>query len=183
MVQHSGLRGDLLEHFSGILCFILLLSLFQSIYAQDGTLKWSYDTGGAIHSSPAIGDGILDLGFNAPLRIGAFFSDATEAAQVHHAPAEASATNGLGIAMQNIGDNLISCVLDFLNEDGTAAGQEALVLQPLGSLVDFFNDSVADGFKGSVTLTCDAPVVAVAVNQDSANGSFPTDRLTIKGLN
>ena len=59
------------------------------------------------------------------------------------------------------------------------------MLAPLGSLVDFFNGSVADGFKGSITLTCDAPVVAVAVavNQDSANGSFPTDRLTIKGLN
>ena len=27
------------------------------------------------------------------------------------------------------------------------------------------------------------PLVAVAVNQDSANGSFPTDRITIKGLN
>ena len=61
--------------------------------------------------------------------------------------------------------------------------QEAIALQPLGSLVDFFNGSVADGFKGSITLTCDAPVVAVAVNQDSANSSFPTDRLTIKGLN
>ena len=126
---------------------------------------------------------VLDLGFNAPLQIGAFFSDATEAAQVHYAPAEASATNGLGIAVQNIGDDQISCNLDFLNEDGTAAGQEIIVLAPLGSRVDFFNDSVADGFKGSITLTCDAPVVAVAVNQDSANGSFPTDRLTIKGLN
>ena len=126
---------------------------------------------------------VLDLGFNAPLQIGAFFSDATEAAQVHYAPAEASASNGLGIAVQNIGDNEISCTLDFLNADGTAAGQEIIDLDPLGSLVDFFNDSVADGFKGSFILTCDAPVVAVAVNQDSANGSFPTDRLTIKGLN
>jgi hypothetical protein len=126
---------------------------------------------------------VLDLGFNAPLRIGAFFSDATEAAQLHHAPAEASASNGLGIGVQNIGDDEIDCTLDFLNEDGTAAGQELLELNPLGSLVQFFNSSVADGFKGSITLSCDAPVVAVAVNQDSANGSFPTDRLTIKGLN
>ncbi len=126
---------------------------------------------------------ILDLGFNAPLRIGAFFSDATEAAQLHYFPAEASESNGLGIGVQNIGDDEISCDLDFLNEDGTPAGQEVIPLNPLGSFVGFFNDSVADGFKGSGTLTCDAPVVAVAVNQDSANGSFPTDRLTIKGLN
>ena len=34
---------------------VLLVSLFQQIYAQ-GTRKWSYDTGGAIQSSPAIGD-------------------------------------------------------------------------------------------------------------------------------
>ena len=92
-------------------------------------------------------------------------------------------SNGLGVGIQNIGDNEISCDLDFLNDDGTPAGQEVILLDPLGSFVDFFNDSVADGFKGIGTLTCDAPVVAVAVNQDSANGSFPTDRITIKGVN
>ena len=126
---------------------------------------------------------VLDLGFNAPLQIGASFFDPTDAAQVHYFPAEASASNGLGVGIQNIGENEISCDLDFLNEDGTPAGQEVIPLDPLGSFVDFFNDSVADGFKGSGRLTCDAPVVAVAVNQDSANGSFPTDRITIKGLN
>ena len=54
---------------------------------------------------------VLDLGFNAPLGIGAFFSDPRDAAQVHHFPAQASATNGLGIAVQNIGDSEISCTL------------------------------------------------------------------------
>ncbi len=147
---------------------------------------------GSVVVDAAIADGlvlapfltwVLDLGFNKPLRIGAFFSDATEAAQLHHFPAEASADNGLGIGVQNIGDDAISCKLDFLNENGTGAGQEIIDLDPLGSFVGFFNDSVADGFKGSGTFECDAPVIAVAVNQDSANGSFPTDRLTWKGLN
>ena len=36
-----------------------------------------------------------------PLAIGAFFSDPTDAAQLHHFPAEASASNGLGIGVQN----------------------------------------------------------------------------------
>ena len=81
---------------------------------------------------------VLDLGFNAPLQIGAFFSDPTDAAQVHYFPAEASASNGLGVGIQNIGDNEISCDLDFLNDDGTPAGQEVILLDPLGSFVDFF---------------------------------------------
>lgn len=129
---------------------------------------------------------------NQPLRIGAFFSDPTEAAQVHHFPAEAGEDNGLGIAIQNIGENSISCELDFLNADGTMAAETSLDLEPNGSFVDFFNDTVLAGtgtrlqgagpeFEGSATLFCDAPVVAVAVNQDFANGAFPTDRLTVKG--
>ena len=81
---------------------------------------------------------VLDLGFNAPLQIGASFFDPTDAAQMHYFPAEASASNGLGIGIQNIGENEISCDLDFLNEDGTPAGQEVIPLDPLGSFVDFF---------------------------------------------
>ena len=49
-------------------------------------------------------------------------------------------------------------------------------------MVQFFNSSVPDGFKGSATLSCDAPVVVIAVTQDAANGGFVTDRLTIKGV-
>ena len=122
-----------------------------------------------------------------PLAIGAFFSDPTDAAQLHHFPAEASATNGLGIGVQNIGKNDISCLLELFNADGTMAAQETIDLGPEASVVDFFNDLVLEGeeaaFKGRGAFTCDAPVVAVAVNQDFANGGFPTDRITIKGVN
>jgi hypothetical protein len=176
----------------------LLFSIDESV--EPGETKDIFlrdPNGGALYQGSAvvdapIKDGLalapfltwsLDLGFNAPLQIGAFFSNPAEAAQVHHFPAEASATNGLGIAVQNIGETEVSCTLDFLNADGTAAGQELIELQPLGSLVDFFSDPPPEGFKGSATFTCDAPVVVVAVNQDFSNGNFPTDRLTIKGLN
>ena len=128
-----------------------------------------------------------------PLAIGAFFSDPTDAAQLHHFPAEASASNGLGIGVQNIGKNDISCLLELFNADGTMAAQETIDLGPEASVVDFFNDLVLAGgaslqggepaFKGRGAFTCDAPVVAVAVNQDFANGGFPTDRITIKGVN
>ena len=127
-----------------------------------------------------------------PLAIGAFFSDPTDAAQVHHFPAEASADNGLGIGVQNIGKNNISCLLEFFNADGSMAAQETINLGPEASVVDFFNDLVLAGdaslqgvetFKGRGAFTCDSPVVAVAVNQDFANGGFPTDRITIKGPN
>ncbi len=118
-----------------------------------------------------------------PLRIGVFFSGPQDAAQVHYFPGEASETTGLGVAVQNIGENEISCTLDFVDEEGNAAGQEIIPLDPLGSFVGFFNDSVPPNFKGGGTFTCDAPVVAVAVTQDFANGGFPTDRVTIKGLN
>ncbi|UCF36312.1 MAG: hypothetical protein JSU96_16025, partial [Acidobacteriota bacterium] len=91
--------------------------------------------------------------------------------------------NGLGIAVQNIGDNDVECTLEFFNADGSKEAEETLALNPLGSKVDFFNNSVRDGFVGSATFSCDAPVVAVAVNQDFANGGFPTDRITIKGQN
>ncbi len=117
-----------------------------------------------------------------PLHIGAFFSDPTDAAQEHHFPAEASQSNGLGIAVQNIGDNSISCSLEFVSADGTSEGTQTLDLSPLGSVVQFFNDSVPEGFKGRGAFLCDAPVVAVAVNQDFSNGGFPTDRVTIKGV-
>ncbi len=124
----------------------------------------------------------LDVkGMPAPLQIGAFFSDPTDAALVHHFPAEASDRNGLGIAVQNIGDNEIQCSLEFFNADGTLQAEEILDLDPLGSVVDFFNNSLPNGFKGSATFSCDAPVVVVAVNQDFSNGNFPTDRITIKG--
>jgi hypothetical protein len=118
-----------------------------------------------------------------PLRIGAFFSGPQDAAQLHYFPAEANETTGLGIAVQNIGENEITCILDFIDEDGNAAGQETIELNPLGSFVGFFNSSVPVGFKGGGNFTCDAPVLAVAVTQDFANGGFPTDRLTIKGVN
>ncbi len=117
-----------------------------------------------------------------PLHIGAFFSDPTDAAQEHHFPGEASQTNGLGIAVQNIGDNSVSCSLEFIDADGTSEGTQTLDLNPLGSVVQFFNDSVPEGFKGRGAFLCDAPVVAVAVNQDFSNGGFPTDRVTIKGV-
>ena len=176
----------------------LLFSLFESV--EPGATKKidlvgpvDMDYQGSVVIDAPIKDGIalapfltwiLDLDFDAPLRIGAFFSDPRDASQVHFFPAEASQSNGLGIAVQNIGDGEISCTLDFLNgDDGTAAGQEIIPLAPLGSFVDFFNDSVPEGFEGSGRFTCDAPVVAVAVNQDSDNRSFPTDRLTVKGLN
>jgi outer membrane protein assembly factor BamB len=124
----------------------------------------------------------LDVkGMPAPLQIGAFFSDPTDAALVHHFPAEASNRNGLGIAVQNIGDNEIQCSLEFFNADGSMQAEETLDLAPLGSVVDFFNSSLPNGFKGSATFSCDAPVVVVAVNQDFSNGNFPTDRITIKG--
>ena len=124
----------------------------------------------------------LDVkGMPKPLQIGAFFSDPTDAALVHHFPAEASARNGLGIAVQNIGVNEIQCSLEFFNADGTMQAEEILDLDPLGSVVDFFNSSLPDGFKGRATFSCDAPVVVVAVNQDFSNGNFPTDRITIKG--
>ena len=64
---------------------------------------------------------------------------------------------------------------------GPMQAEEVLDLDPLGSVVDFFNSSLPDGFKGSATFSCDAPVVVVAVNQDFSNGNFPTDRITIKG--
>ncbi len=122
-----------------------------------------------------------------PLAIGAFFSDPTDAAQEHHFPAEASADNGLGIGVQNIGENLIACLLEFFNTDGSMAAQQAINLDPRASVVQFFNDLVLQGgeesFKGRGRFTCDAPVVAVAVNQDFTNGGFPTDRITIKGVN
>jgi hypothetical protein len=120
--------------------------------------------------------------FTKPLQIGAFFSDATEAALVHHFPAEANASNGLGLGVQNIGANEIECSLEFFNGNGSMAAEEILNLGPKGSIVQFFNSSVPDGFKGSATFSCDAPVVVIAVNQDSANGGFVTDRITIKGL-
>ena len=69
----------------------------------------------------------------------------------------------------------------FFNADGTKQAEEVLDLNPLGSVVDFFNSSLPDGFQGRAEFTCDAPVVVVAVNQDFSNGNFPTDRLTIKG--
>jgi len=126
----------------------------------------------------------LDVkGMPKPLQIGAFFSDPTDAAQVHRFPAEASDRNGLGIAVQNIGVNEIQCSLEFFNADGTMQAEEILDLAPLGSVVDFFNSSLPDGFKGRAAFTCDAPVVVVAVNQDFSNGNFPTDRVTSKGSN
>lgn len=70
-----------------------------------------------------------------PLAIGAFFSDPTDAAQEHHFPAEASADNGLGIGVQNIGENLIDCLLEFFNTDGTMAAQEEIDLDPRASVV------------------------------------------------
>ncbi len=118
-----------------------------------------------------------------PLKIGAFFSDPADAALVHFFPAEASQTVGLGIAVQNIGDNAIGCKLEFFNADGSRQAEEMLDLARLGSVVDFFNDSVPEGFRGKAAFQCDAPVVAVAVTQDFANGGFPTDRITIKGRN
>ena len=120
--------------------------------------------------------------FAKPLQIGAFFSDPTEAALVHHFPAEANADTGLGLGVQNIGENEVECSLEFFNENGTLASDEILKLNPKGSLVQFFNSSVPNGFKGSATFSCDAPVVVIAVTQDAANGGFVTDRLTIKGL-
>ncbi len=66
--------------------------------------------------------------------------------------------------------------------DGTYASEESLDLDPNASVVQFFNNSVPDGFKGSATFSCDAPVVVIAVNQDAANGGFVTDRVTIKGF-
>ena len=96
-------------------------------------------------------------------------------------------------ALQNIGKNDISCLLELFNADGTMAAEETIDLGPEASVVDFFNDLVLAGgaslqggepaFKGRGAFTCDAPVVAVAVNQDFANGGFPTDRITIKGVN
>ena len=59
MLQHFGFRtrwrAALVLHFKGGLALAVLAALLQPIYAQ-GTLKWSYDTGGAIQTSPAIGD-------------------------------------------------------------------------------------------------------------------------------
>ncbi len=55
MLQHFGFRTRLVLHFKGCLALAVLAALLQPIYAQ-GTLKWSYDTGGAIQSSPALGD-------------------------------------------------------------------------------------------------------------------------------
>ena len=54
-MQHSNFRANLLVYLPGFLGLVLLLSLLQPIYAQ-GTMKWSFDTGGAILSSPALGD-------------------------------------------------------------------------------------------------------------------------------
>ncbi|HUV13289.1 MAG TPA: hypothetical protein VMY18_06575, partial [Acidobacteriota bacterium] len=84
---------------------------------------------------------------------------------------------------QNIGENEVRCSLEFFNANGTMQAEEVLDLDPLGSVVDFFNSSLPDGFKGRATFSCDAPVVVVAVNQDFSNGNFPTDRVTIKGSN
>lgn len=117
----------------------------------------------------------------APFRIGVFFSQDTEAALIHDFPAEASVRNGLGVAIQNIGENEISCTLDFFNADGSLESSEGLEFAPLGSVVGFFNDRLFDGFVGSSTIACDAPIVAIAVNQDFDNGGFPTDRITAKG--
>ncbi|HSR52530.1 MAG TPA: PQQ-binding-like beta-propeller repeat protein [Acidobacteriota bacterium] len=118
-----------------------------------------------------------------PLGIGAFFSDPTDAALVHHFPGRASSNVGLGVGVQNIGNNEIGCSLEFTNSNGTMAAEEDFELQPLGSLVGFFNDSLPGDFSGKGTLSCDAPVVVIAVNQDFANGGFPTDRVTIKQRN
>ena len=46
-----------------------------------------------------------------PLRIGANWEETTAAAQNHNFVAEASATNGLGIGVMNIGKNTIDCLL------------------------------------------------------------------------
>ena len=54
-MQHSNFRANLLVYLPRFLGLVLLLSLVQPIYAQ-GTMKWSFDTGGAIWSSPALGD-------------------------------------------------------------------------------------------------------------------------------
>lgn len=118
-----------------------------------------------------------------PLDIGVFFSDPTDAARVHHFPAEANTTKGLGIAIQNIGENMIPCDLTFYTEAGDVETTLNLNLSAHGSLVDFFNESLPNPFIGSATLSCQDPVVAIAVVQDFLNGGFPTDIVTVKGVN
>jgi hypothetical protein len=158
---------------------IILKAPDSSVYAGAAVVDASVRDGSFL--APFLTWQLDVVGMPKPLQIGAFFSDPTEAAQVHHFPAEASASNGLGIAVQNIGDNEVECSLEFFNADGSMQAEEILDLSPLGSVVQFFNDSVPDGYKGRATFTCDAPVVVVAVNQDFSNGNFPTDRITIKG--
>ncbi len=120
----------------------------------------------------------------APLDIGAAFEDPTSAARVHHAPAEASDDKNLGIAMMNIGENTIPCTLQFLTEAGAEETALQLSLDPKASLVRFFNEDLpAEGFIGSITLSCQDPVVAIVVVQDRSNGEFPSDFVTVKGLN
>ncbi len=144
--------------------------------------------GSAVVDAPAVDTSFLaffltwniEVSAGNAFRVGAFFSRPDEAALIHHFPAESSARNGLGIAMQNIGDNQISCTLEFFTPAGALQSQETLEMEPLGSVVQFFDDRLPDNFNGGATLACDAPVVAVAVTQDLDNG-FPTDRLTAKG--
>ncbi len=145
--------------------------------------------GSAVVDAPAVDSSFLaffltwniEISAGNAYRVGAFFSRPNEAALIHHFPAESSARSGLGIAMQNIGNNQISCTLEFFTANGVRQSQETLDLEPLGSVVDFFDDRLpVGGFKGGATLACDAPVVAVAVTQDLDNG-FPTDRITAKG--
>ena len=127
-----------------------------------------------------------------PLAIGAFFSDPTDAAQLHHFPAEASESNGLGIGVQNIGKTTFLACWSFsmrtvprrLRKRSISARKPRSSISSAtwcwrggGSLQG------VEAFKGRGAFTCDAPVVAVAVNQDFANGGFPTDRITIKGVN
>ena len=113
---------------------------------------------GAIVIDAAIEDGsflaphltwILDVSdILKPLQIGAVFLEAADAALVHHFPAESNEKVGIGIGVQNVGPNQISCSLDFFNSDGSMAGQVAINLHPLASQVGFFDASVPDNFEG-----------------------------------
>jgi len=58
------MKTDFWKNWGWLTCFIALYGLLPSVLcAQDGTLKWRFETGREVHSSPAIGhDGTIYVG-------------------------------------------------------------------------------------------------------------------------
>lgn len=77
-----------------------------------------------------------------------------------------------GFAIYNTSQDSANCDVMFRGLDGETVGTDQVSV-PAGSQVAQFSEVVTAGFVGGAVISCDQDVIALGLNQNTANG-FPT---------